>query len=295
MTANRVCGLVLAALGAFALAGVASGAGEIEINDARALAGGVTPGDAPGYPVTISQSGSYVLTGNLTPTGAENGITIENGVSDVLIDLAGFAIVGPVVCTRGAASTTCVGTAGAGVSTQVGNVDITVRDGTVRGMGNGVLLSGSTNARIEGIQATSNASIGIAANTGAILESNIADLNGNSGFVVNDNNTLRNNIATRNGSDGLFVGRACTLIGNVANTNLRGIRGPGGSTFIGNTMRGNVSNGFVPGGGAASGYAKNVLTANNGNALGAQTNPEVSGGTQREIGVNLCGADTVCP
>ena len=37
--------------------------GVIDINQARALAGGVTPGDTPGFPVTVSQSGSYRLTG----------------------------------------------------------------------------------------------------------------------------------------------------------------------------------------------------------------------------------------
>src|SRR5581483_7661707 len=40
--------------------------GVIEINHARALAGGVTASDLPGYPITIDQSGSYRLTGNLT-------------------------------------------------------------------------------------------------------------------------------------------------------------------------------------------------------------------------------------
>ena len=43
--------------------------GVIEINQARALQGGVTEGDTPGFPVTISQSGSYRLTGNLTVPG----------------------------------------------------------------------------------------------------------------------------------------------------------------------------------------------------------------------------------
>src|SRR5438046_162421 len=47
---------------AFAGASYASD-GVVEINQARALAGGVTRGDAPGFPVTISQPGSYRLTG----------------------------------------------------------------------------------------------------------------------------------------------------------------------------------------------------------------------------------------
>src|SRR6185436_8638324 len=39
--------------------------GTILIDQNRALAGNVTPGDAPGFPVTISQPGSYKLSGNL--------------------------------------------------------------------------------------------------------------------------------------------------------------------------------------------------------------------------------------
>ena len=37
--------------------------GVIEINQHRALAGGVTAGDTAGFPVTLSQRGSYRLTG----------------------------------------------------------------------------------------------------------------------------------------------------------------------------------------------------------------------------------------
>src|SRR5579871_4839018 len=39
--------------------------GVVLIDQSHALAGNITPGDAPGFPVTISQSGSYRLSGNL--------------------------------------------------------------------------------------------------------------------------------------------------------------------------------------------------------------------------------------
>jgi hypothetical protein len=42
--------------------------GRIEINQAKALAGGVTPGDTPGFPVSITVGGSYVLTSDLDVT-----------------------------------------------------------------------------------------------------------------------------------------------------------------------------------------------------------------------------------
>ena len=72
--------------------------GVIEINQAAALAGGITPCDAPGFPVTISQPGSYRLTSNLiVPDAATNGIQIT--ANDVTLDLNGFSIIGPNTCT----------------------------------------------------------------------------------------------------------------------------------------------------------------------------------------------------
>ena len=40
--------------------------GVIEINQARAMAGGITAGDNPGFPVNLTESGSYRLTSDLT-------------------------------------------------------------------------------------------------------------------------------------------------------------------------------------------------------------------------------------
>jgi hypothetical protein len=48
--------------------------GVVLIDQNRALAGGVTPGDAPGFPVTISQHGSYRLSGNLTVSDTNTNV-----------------------------------------------------------------------------------------------------------------------------------------------------------------------------------------------------------------------------
>ena len=64
--------------------------GQVVITHAKALNGNVVPGDAAGYPVTLSQAGSYVLGGNLAP-GPD---AIEVTTSDVSIDLNGFKISG---------------------------------------------------------------------------------------------------------------------------------------------------------------------------------------------------------
>lgn len=71
--------------------------GVVLINQANALAGNVTPGDTAGFPVTISQPGSYRLSGNLTVPDA-NTNAIEIASNNVSIDLNGFSIIGPTVC-----------------------------------------------------------------------------------------------------------------------------------------------------------------------------------------------------
>jgi hypothetical protein len=88
--------LLLLAPAAFAAEGV------VEINQVRAEAGGVTPGDAPGFPVTISEAGSYRLTSALVVPATTNGVVIT--AAGVSLDLNGFAIESTYLC--------CVGPAG---------------------------------------------------------------------------------------------------------------------------------------------------------------------------------------
>ena len=64
-SATRWAGLVSAGLLLALPTTVLAVDGVIEINDARARAGQVTPGDNAGYPVVINEPGSYRLTGNL--------------------------------------------------------------------------------------------------------------------------------------------------------------------------------------------------------------------------------------
>ncbi len=106
------------------------GDGLLEISQACAEQTGCFPGDAPGLPVTISQAGSYQLTGDLmVPDLSTDGIQIS--VSFVQIDLSGFSVLGPGSCSFAACPT---GT-GRGVG-QVGSpAQVTVRNGYVRGVG----------------------------------------------------------------------------------------------------------------------------------------------------------------
>src|SRR5262249_48726920 len=75
---------------------------QVLINQADALAGNVTPGDAPGFPVTISQPGSYRLSSNLDVPSHGLGIDIQ--ADDVSIDLNGFRIRGNAMSGRAIAA-----------------------------------------------------------------------------------------------------------------------------------------------------------------------------------------------
>ncbi len=60
--------------------------GHILITQGKALDGGVTPGDAAGFPVSLSRSGSYRLASNLT---SANHDAISVNAPEVGIDLNG--------------------------------------------------------------------------------------------------------------------------------------------------------------------------------------------------------------
>ncbi len=77
--------------------------------------------------------------------------------------------------------------------------------------------------------------------------------------------------------------RGCTASGKAV-----GIRVSDGSLVLDSLMDNNSSFGLLIAAGA--GYARNVLSDNN----GGDANPQVSG-TGTEIGVNLCGSNTTCP
>ncbi len=76
--------------------------GVVLITQEMAMSGNVTPGDGPGFPITITQPGSYRLAGNLT---VDNLLSraIEIQATGVSLDLNGFVVrgarCGPSRCT----------------------------------------------------------------------------------------------------------------------------------------------------------------------------------------------------
>lgn len=248
-----------------ALAAVSSSAyavdGVVLINQSRALAGNVTPGDAVGFPVTISQSGSYRLSGNLTVSDfATAAILIL--ADHVTLDLNGFSIIGPVVCTPNPVTCNTNG-AGQGIGVQsqpfgvspIGPRGVRVLNGTIRGMGSfAIRLSGegvsvervvahsngnsgifALNGRVIDSVATLNKGIGIAA---TIVESSIANSNAGAGILVLDG-VVTGSTAKLNGGDGIAVGNG-TATGNTASLNKGfGIAADCPSSIVSNTVREN--------------------------------------------------------
>ena len=81
--------------------GLSAADGVVGIDQNSALAGSVTPGDAPGFPVTISQSGSYRLTGNLIRNGSVRDCTASKNLGDGILLAAGGVATGNVSSFNG--------------------------------------------------------------------------------------------------------------------------------------------------------------------------------------------------
>ena len=262
--ATLILGATFVASSAHAVDGV------IEINEASAAVGGITAGDTAGFPVTISEPGSYRLTSDLTvPNSNTGGILIT--ASHVTVDLNGFTISGP-----GGTGT------GDGVLSESPVTNVTVRNGSVRDMGDvGVRLFGDV-SRAEDVTAVGNGGIGIQLGVAGAAEDCVASGNGTIGIVVSRGVAL-GNIADDNGTDGIVAGAGSVVKNNsISRNDEDGIFTASGVLVKDNTVH---FNGFV---GirlvGSSGYVGNVVTMN--------VQDDVVGGVS--MGPNLCDNSTLC-
>jgi len=180
---------------------VHAGDGVLEINVACRTAGCFT-GDAPGAPIQITEPGSYILTSNLSVNVNTTAILIQT--DDVTLDLNGFTISGPVVCSRGD-PTTC-STSGLGIGIDAADQrNITVRNGVVRGMGSDGVIVNGRGARVSNLTVTENAENGLAiSGSGTLAKGISAILNGSSGILGGFfAATVTDSYATLNGELGM--------------------------------------------------------------------------------------------
>jgi hypothetical protein len=248
--------LFLGPLPAYAVDGV------IEINQVRALAGGVVPGDGAGFPVVLLGPGSYRLTSDLVVPN-ENTTAILSVGAGVSVDLNGFAIRGPTVCSGFPPDLTCSPTgAGSGV---VGG-DIRVANGLVTGMGNwGIEFA----AEVDNVVARYNGAGGIGGNLR--VSNSSAEFNGGPGVISGSN--VANSHARYNSNTGIsanYVITASSAIGNGACGMFSDVvtasvsRGNGDCGVAGTTVTGSTTSDNIGDGIAFAGTVTGCTTTNNG-------------------------------
>lgn len=281
--------------------------GVIEINQPRALMGGVTPGDAPGFPVTLSSPGSYRLTGPLTVASSSTGGISVSAVG-VEIDLNGFSIAGPGSCSGSGSTLVCppVGFA-TGVS---GGAGVTVRNGGIRGFSNRGVRIGP-NSRVTEMLLTENSASGIEVGGESEISRCVVRRNGISGISAQDGSNVRRNVVVGNGGTAIGAGQGSRVVENsiwgngglgvsifgspdtgggvaegngiVANDDA-GVFIDAGGLVLENSIRGNDGTGIGVVVGAAYGY--NNVRGNTGLTI------TVTGG---DIAPNVCEANLTCP
>jgi hypothetical protein len=188
----------------------------IEINQAEATAGGVTPGaDPAGFPVTLALPGHYRLTSNLAvPSGVGIDITADN----VVLDLNGYL----VQCI--AAVDPCT----VGIQAPAPRQNVVVRNGTVNGFSAAGLALGNYSVA-EKVSAIGNRDGGV-------------------GVTVNIASVIRDCVITAN-SNGIHTGNGSLIESNLVADNLTGLCSiPGTTSAIrGNVITENPTANFCPG------------------------------------------------
>lgn len=189
--------------------------GVTEINQASALAGGVTAGDDPGFPVSLDTSGNFALTSDLiVPNQNTRGIEIT--ATPVAIDLNGFAIRGPVTCPGSVPLCSPIGT-GVGIySNQYGT---RVRGGVIQGLG-AFGLSLAAGARVEDVTLTQNGTGGVAVAAASLISGCTITNNGGPGVSVSYGSRVASNVIFRNAGLGItFTSAESGYGGNVIREN----------------------------------------------------------------------------
>jgi hypothetical protein len=206
--------------------------------------------NASGGTYTITQPGSYKLSGNLTAKD-QNTNVIVIAADHVTIDLNGFAILGTADCSGGLAPCAGSGT-GEGIRTALGTArfNITIRNGTIQGMGaTGIDLTGDSHL-VEQMHIRSNGLGGvfiIASNDegGSIVQGNTVERNGGAGTsgILLSRGSVHHNTVSVNWT-GINIGVG-TVSDNFINRNFfRGLDGASAVSYKGNVLLGNGTNVF---------------------------------------------------
>lgn len=211
----------------------------VEIGAAQAERGGVTPDDAPGYPVTLSRPGHYRLSADLIVPAHADGIVIT--ASHVTLDLNGHRVRGPVRCTHSAVrrAVTCdwriEASPRAGIHAGAASHSV-IRNGSVTGFA-GVGIRHGEAALLENLVVSANAGAGIVGG-------------GAGGAARAEASVVRHVLVQHNGGSGIVCGQPTVERSSFADNGGTGVDCRGGN-FADSVSRGNggfgVADGFRPG------------------------------------------------
>jgi hypothetical protein len=286
--------------------------GVLEINQTCAAVG-CFPGDGAGFPVTIGNEGSYVLTSDLESVSN----AIELTASDTTIDLNGFTV-------KAASPAALGGTTASRVTVRNGRMDRTdtsnpgpilvidlgseavIEDvkamGWVRLGADSRVTDCSINGRVslgeDAIVLRSNVSNGkdlfsaISAGARALIAGNQVSVS-EGGISAGSDSRISGNNVTQTGQSELpaIITSSAVVNENVVACSVSSLD-PGiycsGCVVEANVVEDCGGFGlFDPTG--TTGYKGNRFDDNN----GGNTNPQTSGGLQ--TGINICGGNTTCP
>ena len=220
---------VLCILGALSN-GLYASDGVVVIDQSSVAAGNVTPGDAPGFPATLSVLGSYRLASNLI-LNQPNVSAIDITADNVALDLNGYGMIGLCKDTFNALPVCPSAGNGSGIQA-IANSSGGPRSVKVLN-GSGFIVNGSV---IEG-SAEGNGFDGIRA---LIVRDSMAVHNGDHGLFIDFGGVATGNVVSHNGGRGIFA-RSSTVIGNtVTNSGNIGILATWASSIVNNTSLGNV-------------------------------------------------------
>lgn len=287
--------------------------GVLEINQTCAEGPGCFAGDSAGFPVQIANSGSYRLTGNLT---VDDGATtvIRIFTAHVTIDLGGFTISGPAVCSDRPVTGCTNGGTGDGIFAAVSpnHHDITIKNGDIRGMGDDAIALGNIgNVHVDRIRAVSNAGYGFRLGPRSLVTNSYAHANLGLGISSGESARVSDSTFMHNGGTGMSLGGGTTIVTNCltinnGNTGLSCGAADTDTCIIDGVISSlNANFGMTLGGdhmllrdsNIASNTTGQVLVSGDGGYVGnvISGGSTVAGAGAIQLGLNLCNGDTNCP
>ena len=248
----RSCALITALFILFLFMPRANAAdGTVLINQSTSING--LPGcPHSGFPISICQPGSYRLSGNLTVSDpGKDAIDISAG--NVTLDLNGFTISGPGVCT-GIPISLCTAPGARGIFAP--GDSISVLNGVVTSFTSGGVFVGNFSS-VDELRVTSNIGTGLVVGISSNVTRSIVAENGGHGIAASGPAMVTGNMVYGNQSDGVFASLSTTLSNNtVIQNGSVGISVGCPSLIIGNTLTANT-------GGALNAIGSGCVDVNN--------------------------------